>query len=44
MAVLAGGGATAQGLIDRVESTLGSFIGDAAQFDDIAMVAARRNS
>jgi len=42
MAVLADGGATAQGLIERVDSALGSFIADAAQFDDIAMFAARR--
>ena len=42
MALLADGGATAQGLIQRVDSALGSFIADAAQFDDIAMFAARR--
>ena len=42
MALLANGGATAQGLIERVDSALGSFIADAAQFDDVAMLAARR--
>jgi sigma-B regulation protein RsbU (phosphoserine phosphatase) len=41
MELLADGG-TAQGLIERVDSALGSFIADAAQFDDIAMFAARR--
>ncbi len=41
MALLADG-ATAQGLIERVDSALGSFMADAAQFDDIAMFAARR--
>ena len=44
MELLAGHSATAQGLIDRVDSALGSFIADAAQFDDIAMLAARRNA
>ena len=42
MALLANGGTTAQGLIERVDSALGAFIADAAQFDDIAMLAARR--
>jgi serine phosphatase RsbU (regulator of sigma subunit) len=42
MDLLADGGATAQGLIERVDSALGAFIADAAQFDDIAMFAARR--
>ena len=41
MALLADG-ATAQGLIERVDSALGSFMADAAQFDDIAMLVARR--
>jgi serine phosphatase RsbU (regulator of sigma subunit) len=42
MALLVDGGPTAQGLIERVDSALGSFIADAAQFDDVAMLAARR--
>jgi sigma-B regulation protein RsbU (phosphoserine phosphatase) len=42
MALLAEGGATAQTLIERVDSTLGAFIADAAQFDDVAMLAVRR--
>jgi serine phosphatase RsbU (regulator of sigma subunit) len=42
MGLFADGGATAQGLIERVDSALGAFIADAAQFDDIAMLAARR--
>jgi serine phosphatase RsbU (regulator of sigma subunit) len=42
MALLAQGSATAQGLIERVDSTLGAFMGDAAQFDDVAMLVARR--
>ena len=42
MGLFADGGATAQGLIERVNSALGAFIADAAQFDDIAMLAARR--
>jgi len=42
MGLFASGGATAQGLIDRVDSALGAFIADAAQFDDIAMLAVRR--
>jgi serine phosphatase RsbU (regulator of sigma subunit) len=43
MALLADGGVSAQGLIERVDAALGSFMADAAQFDDIAMLAARRN-
>jgi serine phosphatase RsbU (regulator of sigma subunit) len=42
MALLVDGGPTAQGLIERVDCALGSFIADAAQFDDVAMLAARR--
>src|SRR5206468_12918464 len=42
MALLAGSAATAQGLIDRVDASLGSFMADAAQFDDVAMLVARR--
>ena len=42
MALLANGGVTAQALIERVDCALGSFIADAAPFDDIAMIAARR--
>jgi serine phosphatase RsbU (regulator of sigma subunit) len=44
MALLSEGGATAQTLIERVDSALGVFMGDAAQFDDVAMLAARRNA
>jgi serine phosphatase RsbU (regulator of sigma subunit) len=43
MALLADGNVTAQALIDRVDAALGSFVADAAQFDDVAMLAARRN-
>jgi sigma-B regulation protein RsbU (phosphoserine phosphatase) len=42
MALLASAGSTAQGLIEHVDAALGSFIADAAQFDDVAMLAARR--
>jgi serine phosphatase RsbU (regulator of sigma subunit) len=42
MALLADGGASAQGLIEGVDAALGSFMADAAQFDDIAMLVARR--
>jgi serine phosphatase RsbU (regulator of sigma subunit) len=42
MALLSEGAATARTLIERVDAALGAFMGDAAQFDDVAMLAARR--
>ena len=42
MALLAEGSATAQALLERVDAALGAHIADAAQFDDVAMIAARR--
>jgi hypothetical protein len=34
--------ATAQDLLARVDGALGAFVADAEQFDDVAMLAARR--
>jgi len=42
MAVLTEGAATAQALLERVDAAIGAHIAGAAQFDDVAMLAARR--
>ena len=44
LALLADGAATAAELLARVDSALSGHIGDGAQFDDVAMLAARRRS
>jgi phosphoserine phosphatase RsbU/P len=42
MALLADTAATAEALLERVDAALGVHVTDAAQFDDVAMLAARR--
>jgi phosphoserine phosphatase RsbU/P len=42
MALLTDNAATAEALLDRVDAALGVHVADAAQFDDVAMLAARR--
>ena len=42
MALLTENAATAQALLERVDAALGAHIAEAAQFDDVAMLAARR--
>ena len=42
MALLTDNAATAEALLERVDAALGVHVADAAQFDDVAMLAARR--
>jgi phosphoserine phosphatase RsbU/P len=44
LGLLAGDAGSAPALLSRVDAALSAHIGDAAQFDDIAMLAIRRAS